>query len=87
MSTEFMVVVIVAIVATACIRIARIANGTDYPRMRRRDRNAQALLQAAEPGPREIELQREVEELKERIHVLERIATDERRPRQLAAEI
>ena len=36
---------------------------------------------------RETELQREVEQLRERIHVLERIATDGRKPHALAAEI
>jgi hypothetical protein len=36
---------------------------------------------------RESELQREVEQLRERIHVLERIATDSRKPHALAAEI
>lgn len=43
---------------------------------------------AAMPGSaREGELQREVEQLRERIHVLERIATDGRKPHALAAEI
>ncbi|MBS3931821.1 MAG: hypothetical protein KGZ65_11345 [Sphingomonadales bacterium] len=41
----------------------------------------------AQPGPRELELQKEVAELKDRIHVLERIATDGRSPKALAAEI
>ena len=36
---------------------------------------------------REAELEQEVEELRERIHVLERIATDDRAPRQLSDEI
>ena len=38
-------------------------------------------------GPREAELQKEVEALRERVHVLERIATDGRTTRALADEI
>lgn len=38
-------------------------------------------------SPRENELQREVEELRARLEVLERIATDDRQARQIAAEI
>ncbi|MCB2087967.1 MAG: hypothetical protein R3E18_05040 [Sphingomonadaceae bacterium] len=37
--------------------------------------------------PREKELEREVEDLRERIHVLERIATSDRDAKQIAAEI
>lgn len=37
--------------------------------------------------PRELELERELAELKERLHVLERIATDDRQSRSIAAEI
>ncbi len=47
----------------------------------------QSLLDNAGPSPREVELQHEVEELRERIHVLERIATEDRTSRDLAAEI
>ena len=36
---------------------------------------------------REAELQREIEELRERLEVLERIATDDRETKRLAAEI
>ena len=36
---------------------------------------------------REAELRREIEELRERLHVLERIATDDREARRLSAEI
>lgn len=39
------------------------------------------------PSPRETELEKEVESLRERIHVLERIATDGRKSRDLANEI
>ena len=37
--------------------------------------------------PKDSDLQREVETLRERIKVLERIATDEHQPRAIAAEI
>jgi hypothetical protein len=86
MSTEVMVIVIVAIVVSGLVRLARIARGTDTGRLGRHGKrhNAQTLL---EPSPRELELQREVEDLRERIHVLERIATDEHKPQRLAAEI
>lgn len=53
----------------------------------------QPSAQAMPDGtPREAELQREVEQLRERVHVLERIATDAntsngRQTRELAAEI
>ena len=39
------------------------------------------------PGSREPELERELTELRRRIAVLERIATDERKSREIAAEI
>lgn len=41
----------------------------------------------AGPSPREEELQREVEELRERVKVLERIATDNHSARSIADEI
>jgi hypothetical protein len=84
------VIIVVAIVASAVIRLARIRNGTDrwHGLRQGRGRNApQALLDPAQPSPREKELQREVEDLRERIHVLERIATDGRHTNNLAAEI
>jgi Sec-independent protein translocase protein TatA len=87
MSTEIMVIIIVAIVVSGVVRLARIAKGTDrLPRHHRR-KDGQALLDPAQPSPRELELQREVEDLRERIHVLERIATDQHQPQRLAAEI
>lgn len=56
-----------------------------------RRRSMEGVPQAEAPGmpgsARESELQREVEQLRERIHVLERIATDGRKPHALAAEI
>lgn len=67
-------VVIVAILAMTATRIAAYRSGIDphsHRRERRRDRFAPPL-----PSPREEELSREVEELHQRIAVLERIATD-----------
>lgn len=43
--------------------------------------------QRAAPSARERELEDELGQLRERIHVLERIATDDRVPRELADEI
>jgi len=86
MSTEIMVIIIVAIVVSGVVRLARIANGTENQGRRHRH-SAQPVIDPAQPSPRELELQREVEDLRERIHVLERIATDGRQTRQLAAEI
>ncbi len=86
MSTEIMVIIIVAIVVSGVVKLARIANGTE--RQGRKHRHGpQALLDPAQPSPRELELQREVEDLRTRIHVLERIATDQHQPQRLAAEI
>jgi hypothetical protein len=62
--------------------------------LRGRDRHAEAADSPAVAAgtPREAELQREVEQLRDRVHVLERIATDAnnsngRQTRELAAEI
>jgi hypothetical protein len=88
-SHESFIVAIVAILVWGVIRLARIKAGTDNRGLRRHDRHGQgqALLDPAQPSPREKELQREVEDLRERIHVLERIATDGRHTNNLAAEI
>lgn len=82
MSDGVVAIIIIAIIASAVIRLARIRAGTDRPG-RRGVHHADPAL----PSPREIELQREVEDLRERIHVLERIATDGRRSKALADEI
>jgi hypothetical protein len=50
-------------------------------------RDGSPLPSEALPSPREEELKREVSDLKERIKVLERIATDGRKTAQLADEI
>lgn len=84
MSGGVVAIVIVAIVTSMIVRLVRIWVGDDRrSRIERRGAAASAAL----PSPREQELQREVEDLRERIHVLERIATDGRRPQALADEI
>jgi len=89
MSISVTAIVIVAIIVSGVVRLARIKNGTDYRAYRRMGHHgaAQPLLDPTRPSPRELELQKEVEDLRERIHVLERIATDGRSSRNLAAEI
>ncbi len=67
------IVVIVLIVSIAYLRSGRYRSGGPADR---------ALPGAAEP-----ELEREITELRKRIAVLERIATDERKSRDIAAEI
>ena len=56
-------------------------------RWSRRHGTQQTLVDSAQPSPRELDQQREIAELRERIHVLERIATDGRQTHALAAEI
>lgn len=86
MSGGVVAIIIVAIVASMIVRLVKIQHGMDPDRKRRRG-TGQALLDPAHPSPREQELQREVEDLRTRIHVLERIATDGRKPQALAEEI
>ena len=84
---HWVVIMILGIVAiSAFSRIQRAKYG-DLGRRRRGHLEPQALLDPAQPSPREKELQREVEDLRTRIHVLERIATDGRHTNNLAAEI
>lgn len=83
-------VAVAAIGAFYSLRSQRTGGSPDghrHPLGLRRRHGQEPPAAPAQPSPREIELEREVENLRERIHVLERIATDERRPRQLAAEI
>ena len=101
MSMWTAIVVIVAIVALANIKIARMHARGDYSRrhfgpfarfnpdhgddtaLPQRDQ-----LQRDQPVTgRERELESEVGELRDRIKVLERIATEEHQPQRLAAEI
>jgi hypothetical protein len=86
MSGGVVAIVIVAIITSMIVRLVKIQHGID-PDRRHRHRHGQPLLDPAQPSPREQELQREVEDLRERIHVLERIATDGRKPQALADEI
>lgn len=81
MSISVTAIVIVAIIVGGIVRLARIQHGTDRRSM------SQPLLHPSQPSPRELELQKEVEDLRERIQVLERIATDGRPAKALAAEI
>lgn len=76
MSIGSALVAIVAILAFAAMRIARYRAGiTDHRESWREHRRGQRHGPAL-PSPREEELTREVEELHQRIAVLERIATD-----------
>ena len=94
---HWLVIMILGIVAiSAFSRVQRAkynaANGIVSDRSHRRHGGRQPLLDPAQPSPREQELQREVEDLRTRIHVLERIATDAnssqgRHTNNLAAEI
>lgn len=91
------VVVIVAIVAFANIRIAKLHAQGDRSRRHfgpfaRFNEDHAAPQDRALETPREHELEREVEQLRDRIHVLERIATDAnslggQHSRSIAAEI
>lgn len=83
MSTNAMIIAIVAIIAWAIVRSNQYRHGGGKPGRRNQGTEPDQLA----PSAREIELQHEVEELRERIHVLERIATEDRQPRRLAAEI
>lgn len=76
-------VVVAGIGAWYSLRSQRIRSGEGLGRGWHR----KGAEQSAQSSPRELELQKEVAELKDRIHVLERIATDGRSPKALAAEI
>ena len=76
MSMWSAIVAIVFIVAFANIRIAK---------YRALGRSGEARREL--PAPREAELEREVIELKKRLAVLERIATDDRHSKAIAQEI
>jgi hypothetical protein len=77
--------------AIAVIAIVAIIFGGRKHRHRMAARHGRDQLRGVEdvqaPSPREIELQREVEELRERVQVLERIAIDGRDTQRLAEEI
>lgn len=81
-------VIIVAIVAFTASRIVRYACGLGDHRDHRLERRfGQNLPSSPLPSPREEQLAREVEELRDRIAVLERIATEDRHGKAIAAEI
>ena len=89
MTSGLVAIAIIAILVSGIVRLARIRAGTDHLYIGRKGRRGgvQNLLDPAQPSPRELELQREVVDLRTRIHVLERIATDGRQTRELADEI
>jgi hypothetical protein len=84
------IIAIVAIIVWGLLRLAQIRSGQPSRRelreMRRMGLNS-TMLEPPGPSPRELELQHEVTELRERVKVLERIATDGRQSNLLANEI
>ncbi|MEO5586091.1 MAG: hypothetical protein ABIQ81_00190 [Novosphingobium sp.] len=80
-------VAIVAIIAFTAARMARYRAGLGDPPRRASILGATAEAISASTSPRETELQREVEDLRQRIAVLERIATEDRHGKAIAAEI
>lgn len=83
-------VAIVAILAFTASRIARYRAGLGDPPRRPSIHGAVAEAIAARdamPSARENELQREVDDLRQRIAVLERIATEDRHSKAIAEEI
>jgi hypothetical protein len=83
MSFGSALVAIVAIIAFTVIRITRHRTGFgDRASHLRHGRPGHDL-----PSPREEQLTREVEDLRDRIAVLERIATEDRHGKAVAAEI
>jgi hypothetical protein len=81
-------VAIVAILAFTASRIARYRAGLGDPPSRR-GMVSGSIVEAlsAQSSQREAELQREVEDLRQRIAVLERIASEDRHGKAIAAEI
>lgn len=89
---QIMIVMIVLIVTIAGIYRSKHGLDRSSSRDARKMRKYGIMPEAALPSPREEELQREVSDLRERIKVLERIATDanssgQRKTAQLADEI
>lgn len=81
MSFGSTLVIIVAIIAFTVLRITRAGFGDRHGHLRH-GRPGHDL-----PSPREEQLTREVEDLRDRIAVLERIATEDRHGKAVAAEI
>jgi hypothetical protein len=80
-------VVIAGIGAFYSLKSKGINPAAGFGRKHRRGGEAPADPQTTLSSPREAELEKEVGDLRERIHVLERIATDGRGTRALADEI
>ena len=80
-------VVIAGIGAFYSLKSKGINPGGGFGRRHRRGGEMPAEPSAALTSPREAELEKEVDSLRERVHVLERIATDGRGTRALADEI
>lgn len=80
MPVEVAIVLIVAIIAIS--RVSR-----ERYRARNRELSFRAEQQPMLSSPRVSELEREVADLRKRLEVLERIATEDRKTRQLADEI
>lgn len=84
------IIAIVAIIVWGVLRLAQIRSGQPSRRELREMRRMGLSGKTLEPpslSPRELELQSEVTELRERVKVLERIATDGRQSNLLASEI
>jgi hypothetical protein len=81
MSFSGALVAIVAIIAFTAMRIVRYRAGLGDLR----DRHSRHG--PASPSPREEQLTREIEDLRDRLAVLERIATEDRHGKAIAAEI
>ncbi|MFT4026720.1 MAG: hypothetical protein QM676_07960 [Novosphingobium sp.] len=79
-------VAIVAILAFTAARIARYRAGLG-DNSRHPSIHSAATDALSSPSPRENELQREVDDLRQRLAVLERIATEDRHSKSIAAEI
>ena len=77
-------VAIVAILAFTSVRIARYRAGLGDP-----DRHHRASRRTVPQvsSPRELELEKEVDDLRQRMAVLERIATEDRHSKAIAQEI
>lgn len=80
-------VVIAGIGAFYSLKSKGVSIGSGFGRRHRRGGETPAGPAASLASPREAELEKEVGELRERVHVLERIATDGRGTRALADEI
>jgi hypothetical protein len=81
-------VVIVAILSFTAMRVARYRSGLGDPPSRR-GMVSGPIIEAlsAQSAQRESELQKEVDDLRQRIAVLERIATEDRHSKSIAHEI